>query len=632
MGATRKDKNHKPPNKLHWILLFFFVSIAIVFVQMNATDFQVSVIPTKTHAPYNGTTLPILKAPDFVHLTAEERNYGYTQLPLSKVIPIPKYDPAEIRTSTESLGWSSERDLSIRNAKITYSVAYMGNYKLDGRENAGSHLAVDIKIPIGTPVFAIGNGQIVKVSNQTTGFGKHIVIRHDNFPSYNSASTKATYYSSYSHLGLIKVNEGDLVTKGQRIAESGDTGTATTPHLHFQIDNTDAPWHPYWPFTFQEAQNAGYSFFEAVNAGLGKDKALKTTVNPMMYVQKYLDAGSTSSGATTPTTTTTPSPSDSEVTVSSTRPGTRPSSDTTTSELPPPVITAPPEDEPEDEPDVEPEANDGPAVGFRINHDGEFIQGVDEIVTIEAIDDKGHIVKSYQPSDIVQLKTLVGAADIPAVIRKNYFTNGIASIEITPTTDQGLVLIASDNSIEGESDIMRTATFTDVDSDNEHYDAIIALKQRGMIQGYPDGTFQSENTVSRVEALKFIFEGLDRSDLTEGNPPFSDTEAGQWYTKYVNTAYGEGIIAGYPDGSFKPSSTVNKVEFLKMLLIAMDVDLETDIDVDIYSDVSKDDWFAPYVLFAKNNNLVDVENDTFGPEEGMSRGEVAEAIYRLIEL
>lgn len=67
------------------------------------------------------------------------------------------------------------------------------------------------------------------------------------------------------------------------------TGITTTPHLHFQIDNADAPFHSYWPYTFQDLRNLKINFFEAVNLGLGKENAMKYTVHPMEFVQKLAD-------------------------------------------------------------------------------------------------------------------------------------------------------------------------------------------------------------------------------------------------------------------------------------------------------------------------------------------------------
>src|SRR5690606_16716036 len=62
-------------------------------------------------------------------------------------------------------------------------------------------------------------------------------------------------------------------------------------------------WHPYWPFTSLEASNAGLSFFEALNAGLGKEAGIAATINPLVYVQKYKSGTSLPTEVDTPVVT-----------------------------------------------------------------------------------------------------------------------------------------------------------------------------------------------------------------------------------------------------------------------------------------------------------------------------------------
>ncbi len=393
-----------------WFSLFLVASIVGVFMQFSGGDLLTSVIQTKQPEPFNGTALPLLSAPDWVALSAAEWKLPFDQIPESKKLNFPKYDEDQLKLSTSKLGWTGS-DKQIRNAKITFPVPYMAGYDSD----MGSHLAIDIKVPDFTPVYAIGNGTVVKVSKGTSGFGVHLVIKHDNFPSFSDSTKKTTYYSSYNHLSDIIVAQGDIVVKGQKIALTGHSGTSTTPHLHFQIDNDLAPWHPYWPFTFQEAQAAGYSFDEAVTAGLGRDKALATTINPLLYVQKYLNM--TSLPESKPVEVTVDSSSNTPVVnqvpvanqtpVSESTPDEKITSAPAASPVPDPVptVTDPPEESIVAAPEVL-----LPATALKIITDQTFSVGVEQKITVKAVDAHGDVVKNYQPKNGVSLVLGLGGA------------------------------------------------------------------------------------------------------------------------------------------------------------------------------------------------------------------------------
>ena len=73
------------------------------------------------------------------------------------------------------------------------------------------------------------------------------------------------------------------------IGRVGMSGIATTPHLHIQIDTEDAPFHPYWPFTSADSRSAGLSFFDSIDAGLGKESAMRYNINPMSFINSFLN-------------------------------------------------------------------------------------------------------------------------------------------------------------------------------------------------------------------------------------------------------------------------------------------------------------------------------------------------------
>ncbi|OGJ48091.1 hypothetical protein A2344_00460 [Candidatus Peregrinibacteria bacterium RIFOXYB12_FULL_41_12] len=120
-----------------------------------------------------------------------------------------------------------------------------------------------------------------------------------------------------------------------------------------------------------------------------------------------------------------------------------------------------------------------------------------------------------------------------------------------------------------------------------------------------------------------------------GNMNFSDVMDGSWYIPYLQEAYEQGIVEGYPDGSFQPGSTVNKVEILKMVIEAFGLDgnLKDEITTTLYADVDETAWYATYVQLANEMGIYYdlLLSDNFNPGEYMTRGEIAELVYRFAD-
>ncbi len=175
--------------------------------------------------------------------------------------------------------------------------------------------------------------------------------------------------------------------------------------------------------------------------------------------------------------------------------------------------------------------------------------------------------------------------------------------------------------------------FSDVSVSNPNYTAITYLKVHGVINGYPDGTFKPDQVVNRAEALKIILLGSgEQVAATVDLEPFRDVPRADWYATFVAKAKELGIVEGYADGTFKPAQTVNLVENLKILLLTQKVDLNTIVVIsNPYADAFADQWYAKYVEYAKEKNLIDADgSNMIFPAQGMTRGKLAEAMYRLM--
>ncbi|OSM96084.1 MULTISPECIES: murein DD-endopeptidase MepM [Lonsdalea] len=85
------------------------------------------------------------------------------------------------------------------------------------------HRGVDFALPVGTPVLAIGDGEVV-VAKRDGAAGNYIALRHGR-----------QYTTRYMHLSRLLVKPGQKVKRGDRIALSGNTGRSTGPHLHYEV-------------------------------------------------------------------------------------------------------------------------------------------------------------------------------------------------------------------------------------------------------------------------------------------------------------------------------------------------------------------------------------------------------------
>ncbi len=185
-----------------------------------------------------------------------------------------------------------------------------------------------------------------------------------------------------------------------------------------------------------------------------------------------------------------------------------------------------------------------------------------------------------------------------------------------------------------DSVISEYEIFADVIVGDKYSEAIAYLKTTGIIGGYADGSFGKSNDVNRAEIVKMLLLGFDfQVPEYSGDPRFPDVETGAWYEKYVMRAHDLGFISGYPNGYYGPAESVNKVEFLKILTMTYGIDVRDTEVTELYNDTDKDEWYAQYVQFSKNNGLMDADSEgNFYPDNNVTRGEVAETIYRLINL
>ncbi len=115
------------------------------------------------------------------------------------------------------------------------------------------------------------------------------------------------------------------------------------------------------------------------------------------------------------------------------------------------------------------------------------------------------------------------------------------------------------------------ADFSDVPETYQYYDAVQSLVARGIINGYDDGTFKPDATITRAEFCKMVVYSIGLGNMTETGVTetgFPDVAAEHWAASTIKTAFDLKIINGYDDGTFKPDENVTYDQALKMVICA----------------------------------------------------------------
>ncbi|MDH3324537.1 MAG: S-layer homology domain-containing protein, partial [Candidatus Peregrinibacteria bacterium] len=169
--------------------------------------------------------------------------------------------------------------------------------------------------------------------------------------------------------------------------------------------------------------------------------------------------------------------------------------------------------------------------------------------------------------------------------------------------------------------------------------SIDRVSEAKIMTGYGNGSFQASRLLTRAEAVILVLrtKGIDFDKITiDKGSSFSDVPAGSWFEKAVAEATKQGLISGFPDGTFKPAQHVNRAEWATLISRAFDLKNTSDASEETSSVTKFDDipskvWFHNYVLSMENNKLIRQKGRYYVPEKLVSRAEAAWTISEILQ-
>lgn len=142
--------------------------------------------------------------------------------------------------------------------------------------------------------------------------------------------------------------------------------------------------------------------------------------------------------------------------------------------------------------------------------------------------------------------------------------------------------------------------FSDVDSSKWYAKAVNYLASMGILTGYADGTFKPDAPITRAE-FATIATRFDTLISLDGENNFKDVPDTHWAVKYINAGVAKGWINGYGDGTFKPDESITRAQVVKIVNAMLERkidDAALAIVVNPYTDISKNHWAYAEIIEA----------------------------------
>lgn len=178
----------------------------------------------------------------------------------------------------------------------------------------------------------------------------------------------------------------------------------------------------------------------------------------------------------------------------------------------------------------------------------------------------------------------------------------------------------------------KTSPFSDV-TDPELIYYLNMLYLKGIVRGYPDGTFRPENPLTRAEAIVMILRSCGINPMRYFNPSFNDVPRNHWALDFVEEAFKRNIIKGVGPRLFAPAVFVTKGQFVVMVMRAFD--FETIESPNPFYDLKENYFGYKEIITAYNLGLSEEEFKDgllyFYPNKILSRGEAVIILGKAVE-
>ncbi|ADH98355.1 S-layer homology domain-containing protein [Salisediminibacterium selenitireducens] len=287
-----------------------------------------------------------------------------------------------------------------------------------------------------------------------------------------------------------------------------------------------------------------------------------------------------------------------------------------------------------------------------ISEEGEEASSV--TITVTVLEDAAPIVPEIHYEGDTELSVEYGEAFELPEVKVMYGDEERGQADVTVTDESGEEVPEVDTSAPGEytlvyryiseegeeaSSVTITVTvleevkedeptFTDLNEGYRFYEEIAFLSGMEVINGYLDGSFAPDDTVTRAAAATMIGRALDL-DGSQRDTDFPDVRDGNNASGFIQAAADLGIIQGFPDGTFRPNEPVTRGQMA--IFIARAFDMETQAEMDFTDMVPSMAAYESVGMILHEDITQGFPDGTYRPDDAVTRGQFSAFLSRTLD-
>lgn len=169
--------------------------------------------------------------------------------------------------------------------------------------------------------------------------------------------------------------------------------------------------------------------------------------------------------------------------------------------------------------------------------------------------------------------------------------------------------------------------FTDVHETDWFYGPVIDLAQAGVISGYADGTFRPNAYTTRAQFAKIVVLGEKIPVDTTGGPHFSDVPVAHPFYAVIETLHNKGLLDGYADGTFRPGAYVTRGQIAKITIHASGWEHDTSGGAHFTDVPMGSPWYEDVETAWHNGIISGYDDATFRVNGNATRAQIAKVLY-----